>query len=460
MSQLDPHIFRAYDIRGKAHTQITEEGCLLIGKGFGTILRTLYEKDHPTVAVGRDARTHGPVFEKALIEGLVSTGCHVLVIGETPSPINYFTICKQNLDGGVQITASHNPAGDNGFKLQIRDADAFSGEDIQELYKRIEREEFVEGDGSQEEFDSVTSYVLHLSEMFADVGKGLSIAIDGGNGIAGPVYSTILRAVGCNVTGLFIDPDGTFPNHPADPSKPDTLKDLQKTVHDENLDLGFGFDGDGDRVGVVDEHGKIRTADEILLLLAQDHLSRNTGGSVVFTVSNSGTLQTEIERWGGKPVMCIVGHSYVEHAMQKCGSLLGGEQSGHFFCAEDYFSFDDALVATLRLLRIVQQSGKPLSELCKDFPTVYQTPEKRPHCPDDKKTEVIARITKHFSEEFPVETMDGARIDFGDGAWAGIRQSNTSPCISICLEARSPEKLKEIEGVVHAHLKTYPEITL
>ena len=462
---IDPHIFRAYDIRGKALTQLTEEASRLIGKGFGTTLRRIYKKDHPVVVLGRDARTHGPLLENAMKEGLMSTGCHVVLIGPTPSPVNYFSIChgidEHKIDAGVQITASHNPKDDNGVKLQLRDAEAYSGDDLQTLRMQIEKKDFLDGTGSSEHADAVTPYKEFLVKKFKSAGKGLKVVIDAGNGIPGPSYSEVIQSVGADVTGLYLEPDGEFPNHPADPSKHATLKDLQEKVKETGADIGFGFDGDGDRVGLVDEHGVIRSADEILLLLARDHLKRKKGAPVVFTVSNSEILNTEIERLGGQAWMTKVGHSFVEHAMRDRGAELGGEQSGHFFCGEDYFGFDDALVAALRILTIVSAAkGKTVSGLMADFPKVYQAHELRPHCPDDKKTAVITSITAHFSKSYPVNTLDGARIDFGDGAWAGIRQSNTSPCLSVCMEARSEEKLKEMEEEVLGHLKTYPEITL
>lgn len=459
-TMIDPHIFRAYDIRGKAHAQLSAEACGQIGRGFGTVLRRLCKKDHPTVVVGRDARTHGPELEAALVDGLMKAGCRVLTIGPTPSPVNYFTICQMNLDGGVQVTASHNPKEDNGLKFQTRDAEAYSGESLQELRRLIEAGDFLPGRGTREEIDAVTPYKVALGGQFKNAGKGLTVVVDAGNGIAGPVSCDVLRAAGAEVIELYTDPDGEFPNHPADPSKHATLKDLQAKVKEVSADLGIAFDGDGDRLGLVDECGAIRTADETLLLLARDHLKRHPGKPVIFTVSNSGGLQTEIERWGGVPVLCKVGHSFVEHAMREHGALLGGEQSGHFFCGEDYYGFDDALVATLRILTIMTGApGKTLSGHTADFPRVYQAPELRPHCPDNAKGKVIAAITEHFAKSHPVITLDGVRIDFGDGAWAGIRQSNTSPCLSICIEARSPEKLKEVQQAVMTHLRTYPEIT-
>lgn len=460
MPTIDPHIFRAYDIRGKALTQLTEEAALLIGKGFGSVVREETGKEHPRVVVGRDARTHGQQLEAKVTEGLLSTGCNVLQIHETPSPVNYFTICDQELDGGVQVTASHNPKEDNGLKLQLQHAEAHAGDDLQRLRERIERSDFVEGKGSVESYDGIMPYLARMQKMFADAAKGMHVVVDGGNGVAGPTYVSVIENAGAAVTGMYIEPDGNFPNHPADPSKHATLKELQEKVRATNAHVGLAFDGDGDRLGVVDDTGKILSADEILLLFAQDHLKKHPGSPVIFTVSNSGILETEITKWGGKPVMCKVGHSFVEHAMREHASLLGGEQSGHYFLGDSYFSYDDACVAALTLLRIVHASGKKLSELTAAFPHVYQMPELRPHCPDDKKTEIVRAITAHFQKDHEVNTLDGARIDFGDGAWAGIRQSNTSPRLSVCIEARSPEKLRAVEGEVLAHLKTYPEIDL
>ena len=490
---IDPHIFRAYDIRGKAGTQLTEEACFLIGRAFGEVLQEKYGKEHPhpTVVLGRDARTHSPGFMQKMAEGLMSAGCDVFDIGQTPSPVNYFTICNASFDAGVQITASHNPKEDNGIKLQLRHAEAYSGEDLQKLRRMIEAES---GErkaeskilGSMQNFNAITPYTQFLLKLFKDVGVGKKIVVDGGNGVAGPVYCDVLRKVGCEVIELYTEPDGTFPNHAADPSKHSTLKELQEKVIAEKADIGFAFDGDGDRVGIVDEKGAIVTADQTLLLLAQDHLTRHTGAPIIFTVSNSSLLETEVKKWGGKPVMCKVGHSFVEHAMRDNNSLLGGEQSGHFFCGENYFGFDDALVASLRALSVLaapQAATAPqvstpalesydnttgallrgrgfqkLSGLIQEFPKVYQVHEMRPHCPDNLKAELVGKATEHFQKKYPVITLDGARIDFGDGAWAGIRYSNTSPCLSICIEARSEQKLKETEATVLEHLRTYPEI--
>lgn len=458
MTSIDPHIFRAYDIRGKAHEQLSAEACRLIGQAYGSELIEHTGASSPRLCIGRDARTHGALLEAAVIDGLLSSGCTVLTIGEVPSPVNYFTICNEQLDGGVQVTASHNPGHDNGLKLSMAHANAFAGDDIQRLRVRIERGNVQHGKGKQKTLDAARAYAATLTALFANVGHNLAIAVDSGNGITGPLNCQILRSVGTTITELYTTPDGTFPNHLADPSKHDTLKELQATVKDHHLHVGIAFDGDGDRLGIVDETGTIRTADEMLLLLAKDHLSRFPGSPIVFTVSNSGILQSEITKWGGKPIMCKVGHSYVEHAMREHKALLGGEQSGHFFCCEDYYGFDDALVAALRVLSILQASGKPLSHLFNEFPKVHQAHELRPHVADSDKARIIDAVTKHFQKTNDVLTLDGARIDFGEEAWAGIRQSNTSPCISICMEARSEEKLKEVETMVLGHLRKYSEI--
>lgn len=462
---IDPHIFRAYDIRGKAGTQLTDEACLKIGQAFGCVVMRKYGKEHasPTVVIGRDARTHSPGFEAKLIEGLCLAGCTVKKIGQTPSPLNYFTICNAGFDAGVQITASHNPKEDNGIKLQLRKAEAFSGDDLQELRKGIESSDWLKvaaKRGAAQDFDAVTMYVETLATTFLDVGEGRHVVVDAGNGVAGPVYCEVLRRSGAKVTEMYTEPDGEFPNHPADPSKHSTLKELQEKVVALKADLGIAYDGDGDRMGLVDEKGRIITADQTLLLLAQDHLSRHAGAPVIFTVSNSGLLDTEVKKWGGRPVMCKVGHSFVEHAMHEHESLLGGEQSGHFFCGEDYYGFDDALVASLRVLSILHHRKKSLGTLISAFPAVFQSPERRPHCPDHLKAEVVRKATEFFQKKYPVVTRDGARVDFGNGAWAGIRYSNTSPCLSICIEARSEARLKAVETEVLAHLGTYKEVEL
>lgn len=459
MSIIDPFIFRAYDIRGKVPAQINDDICRLIGRAFGSIVRELYDLEHPKLVVGRDMRTHSLSLQKALIEGLVSTGCSVFDIGMTPSPVNYFTIVRQQCDGGLQITASHNPKEDNGVKLQVRNAVAFAGEDIQTLLKKIQAGTFLAGEGTVQNLDGIAPYVEWIGEQFGASATGAKVVIDTGNGTSGPVMMEALKRAGANAIGLYLEPDGTFPNHPADPSKRATLKELQERVVKEKADIGFAFDGDGDRLGIVDEQGAILSCDSTLLFLAEDYLKRFPGKPVVFTTSMSSTLETEIRKWGGIPVMCKVGHSFVEHEMQAKGAPLGGEQSGHFFLEDLTHGYDDALVVALQVLAILRKGTESLSQRLAHYPAVFTAQEFRPACPDDRKFQIIENITAHFQKSYPVNTLDGARIDFGDGAWANIRASNTSPRLSVCIEARFPEQLSKIEQLVLEHLKTYPEIT-
>ncbi|MFH1444446.1 MAG: phosphomannomutase/phosphoglucomutase [Candidatus Peregrinibacteria bacterium] len=460
MTHIDPFIFRAYDIRGKVPAQMNEDIYRLIGQAFGSIVRERYALDHPKLAVGRDMRTHSPRLQHSLIEGLIGTGCEIFDIGMTPSPVNYFTIVQQQLDGGLQVTASHNPKEDNGVKLQMRGAVAFAGEDIQTLLKRIQAGTFLTGEGSVQPIDGIAPYLDWITEQFGTCAEGATVVIDTGNGTSGPVMLEALKHIGANVIGLYLEPDGTFPNHPADPSKRDTLKELQERVQTEKANIGFALDGDGDRLGVVDEQGTILSCDQTLLFLAEDYLKRFPGKPVVFTTSMSSTLETEIQKWGGEPVMCKVGHSFVEHEMQKHGAPLGGEQSGHFFLEDLAHGYDDALIVALQVLAILWRTKEPLSQRLARYPKVFVAQELRPTCPDNRKFQVIDSIIAHFEKTYPVNTMDGARIDFGDGAWSNIRASNTSPKLSICIEARSQERLVEIEGLILEHLKTYPEITL
>lgn len=458
MTSIDPRIFRAYDIRGVALEQFTVDAARQIAHGYGSLLREKHPEKTPRICVGRDARTHGPVLEQAVIEGLTASGCDVYTIGAVPSPVEYFTNCYGGFDAGVQVTASHNPGCDNGLKLSLAGAHPFANENIQELRRRIEEGRVVSGKGTVQPYDGVTPYLAKMQQMFGMKLAGMKIVLDAGNGIAGPVYCQALRNAGVELIELYTEPDGTFPNHPADPSKRATLKVLQETVVKEHATLGVAFDGDADRMGVVDEHGNILTADQIILLLAEDMLKRHPGTAVVFTVSNSSILETEIPRFGGKPVMCEVGTNNVERAIRTHGALVAGEQSGHFFAFEDYLNFDDALVASMRTASIVKASGASLSSLIARYPKTFPAQERRPYCPDDKKFLVIEGVKAHFAAKYPVNTMDGARVDFGEGAWAGLRASNTSPCMSLCMEARSPEKLKAIEDEILAHMHTYPEI--
>lgn len=454
---IDQGIFRAYDIRGTYPNQLNRQTAEQIGKAFGTYLIMKTDKKSPRVAVGQDARTHSMELFEGFVAGLRSTGCDLTNLGITPSPYVYFVITEGKFDGGCNITASHNSKEYNGFKLMTENAHAVFGAKLQEVYKLIVNGDFSEGAGPMKTADYVDLYSNKIKSVF-NYKKLLKVVIDTGNGVAGNLYPKVIKGLGHEVVELYTELDGNFPNHEADPVIESNMNDLKKKVVEEGADLGLGFDGDGDRIALVTERGEFVNSDHLLMLLSQDVLSRHSGGTLVFTVSNSQALFDLTKRWGGKPVMCKVGHSYVEDAMSEHKAILGGEQSGHFFLPEDYYPFDDALVTACRILKIVSDAAKPASSLFETFPKTFAIPEVRPYCPDDRKFEVIDQIVKHFKDEYPSTTMDGIRMDFDKGGWCGIRVSNTSPRISIIMEAESESHLKEIQDVVMGHLKSYPEI--
>ena len=443
MNTIPPNIFRAYDIRGIYGNELTKESIFLLGKGIGTYFKRKYkEQEDITLAVGRDNRTHGKELQNSFIQGLLNTGCHVTDISLSPSPLLYFSVAHQNFDGGINITASHNPKEYNGLKIIGKQAHSICGDEIQEIRKIIEKEDYLQGDGK---LSSANFFNDYLSEITSKISlqRNLKIVIDAGNGIAGQFYPQVFEKLGCEVIKLYCESDGSFPNHEPDPIVEKNLIDLQKKVIEENADLGIAFDGDGDRLGIVDEKGAIHDANQLLILLARDILKRSKT-SVIYTVSCSSSLPGEVEKAGGKTVMVPVGHSFVEQAMRENNSLLGGEQSGHFFVAENYYSFDDACFASAKILSIASGSANTLSSLFLDMPKVFAIPEIRPDCSDENKFEIIKTLAEEFKEKYKVNTMDGIRVDLQNGAWASIRASNTSPKLSICVEARSKEDLDQI----------------
>ncbi len=454
---INKDIFRAYDIRGTYPDQIDANAANLIGKGFSSYLINKTGNKTPKIVVGRDCRTHGTELQKAFINGLISSGCQVVDVGLSPSPYLYFANVFGQYDAGCNITASHNPKHYNGFKLVTKNAHAVFGDELQKIYQIIEKGDFVEGIGKLAHFNYLDDYFKKIKSIFS-YSKPLKIVVDTGNGVGGVMYPTILKKLGHEVVELYTELDGTFPNHEPDPIVEDNLTDLKSKVLETNADIGIAFDGDGDRAGLVNEKGEFIDADKTLMLLSKDALSRHPNRSIVFTVSNSQILFDLIKEWGGKPVMCEVGHSYVEDAMSKNDAILGGEQSGHFFLPEDYFPYDDALVTACRVLKIISDSDKTASGLFNEFPKSFAVPEIRPKCPDNIKFEIIQKVTDHFKKTYPAITIDGIRLDFGNGGWSGIRASNTSPRISITMEAKTEDELSKIKEVVLGHLRTYNEI--
>ncbi len=467
---LEKHIFRAYDIRGIYGKDFDEIGANEIAKGYATYLKKKFpHKDFLTVALGRDGRTSGKSLEEAFLKGLLECGIDVVQVGEVMSPILYASICMGGYDGGVMITASHNPAEYNGFKLQSAGAHSICGDEIQKIWDIIQSDAFLTAEkagkkermneiGTSESKDFTEEYFALLSDITKFEKTDWKIAIDAGNGIAGAYAPEFFRRKGFDVTELYCDVDGSFPNHEADPEREENLRDLKKLVLKKNLDFGLAFDGDGDRIGVIDKNGNHFSADLLLLLLARELLQRdeNAGGAIVYDLKATELLKEEIEEQGGKPVMCKTGHSFVEEKMEETGALLGGEVSGHIFLAENYFGFDDALLAGAKLLEIAVASDESFTEILGKLPKTFVTPEEKFLVDEAKKFEIMKNIVEELKEQYPdALTIDGIRIAFEDGAWGIVRASNTSPYLTTRFEARSQEKCDEIKKIMEDVIKKH-----
>jgi phosphomannomutase/phosphoglucomutase len=443
---VNPQIFRKYDIRGVVDEDIGEEDVVSIGKGVGTYLRA---ENRPQVIVGRDCRLSSDRYRELLVEGLLATGCDVLDIGVCPTPVFYFSIRHFKRHGGVIITASHNPPEYNGFKV-CSGYDTLFGKQIQEVRRIIEKDDFTKGAGRVETADPVTPYRKFLQHN-VKLSKSMKVGIDAGNGTAGVVAVPILKELGCEVFDLYCDMDGSFPNHEADPTVVENMGDLVALVRERELDLGIGFDGDGDRIGVIDDRGNIIWGDQLMIIYAREILTRKPGAVFISEVKCSQTLYDDIERHGGRAIMWKTGHSLIKQKMKEVKAELAGEMSGHMFFADRYFGYDDAIYASCRLLEILGATGKTISELLSDVPKTYTTPEIRVPCPDDKKFEVVKDVTAYFRQRQKIIDIDGARVLF-EGGWGLVRASNTQPVLVLRFEAFSPDRLSEIRSRVESVL--------
>lgn len=452
---MNHYIFRAYDIRGKYGSEMTAETARLIGKAFGTFIISRDGISSPRIVVGRDNRIHGAELQKAFIEGLLEHGAQVARLEDSTSPMLYFAVCQGNYDAGVNITASHNPAEYNGFKLVGRKAHSICGSEIQTIKNIILEGKFAPASTGTLAEGSIQSDYLEKISSIVKLKKPLKMVIDAANGIAGKYYPELLRKLGCEVIELYCDQDGTFPHHEPDPVVEENTTDLKKAVLEHKADIGISFDGDGDRCAIIDEQGKYHDANESFVLLIRDVLSRHPGTSVVYTVSNSLIVPEEIKEHGGIPNMVPVGHSHVEVAMHETKALLGGEQSGHFFVAENYYGYDDAAYTASKLVEIFSKAEKPVSDFYKSIPLVYSKPEFRPYCSDEDKFKVIEKLAQELGQSYRCNTMDGVRVEFDDGSWLGIRASNTSPCLSLCMEAKEATKLEEIYELAKSSLRKH-----
>ena len=444
---MNPGIFREYDIRGIAGKDMTENDLVLLGKGIGTYLQ---RNGNRRISIGRDCRETSDAYSERMIEGLTSTGCDVTDIGVCPTPVSYFSIRHLQLEGGVMITASHNPKEYNGVKMSSG-TDSIHGPQIQEIRKLIESEDFEKGSGSIDTYDILPPYIEYVLNNI-QLDKPLRVGIDAGNGTGGITAPPIIKGLGCDVHELYCDMDGTFPNHEADPTVLKNMQDLIALVKRENLDVGIGYDGDADRIGVIDETGHIVFGDRLIIIFAREILSRKPGATFISEVKCSKTMYDDIETHGGRAIMWKTGHSLIKQKMKEEKAELAGEMSGHMFFADRYFGYDDAVYASCRLLEILANTGKTVSELLSDVPKTFNTPEIRVDCPDDIKFDVVAKVTDLFKERYNVIDIDGARIVFDDG-WGLVRASNTQPALVLRFEALSEPRLDEIRDLVETTLE-------
>ncbi|HAN32713.1 MAG TPA: phosphomannomutase [Myxococcales bacterium] len=438
---MNPHVFRAYDIRGVADRDLSDDFAHNLGRAYGSFLRR--SGGSPKVAIGWDARLSSDRIRDALKSGLHACGCDTISVGMVPTPLLYFATHTLDVGGGIMVTGSHNPAQDNGFKMMLG-LDSLHGKDIQSLRKLMEQQDFDTGSGTDDTYNIRQSYEQWIRSNVSLGERPLSVVIDAGNGPTGPIVPGLLEDLGCEVTGLYCEPDGRFPNHHPDPTVAANLVDLQQAVRASGADLGIAYDGDGDRIGVVDEHGEIIWGDRLMVILSRALLAEEPGAIIVGEVKCSQTLFDDIRARGGQPVMSRVGHSLIKAEMKARGALLAGEMSGHIFYKHRYFGYDDATYATCRLLEILSRQDGPLSELLNGLPETFSTPELRLDCPDAIKFDVVERVKAQFTATHEVIDIDGARVLFHDG-WGLVRASNTGPVLVLRCEAQSQGAVDRIE---------------
>ena len=457
MSQtINPEIFREYDIRGVVGKTLSPEVVFVIGKAIGS---EAYSRGEQSVVVGRDGRLSSPKLHKALVDGLLSSGRDVIDLGMVPTPLVYFGTHTLGSRSGVMLTGSHNPPEHNGLKVVLA-GETLYGKQIEDLLKRVQTQDLFNGKGNLSQSDIEQSY---LEKLLGDItlDKPLKVAVDCGNGVTGNFVPKMLQALGCEVIGLYTEVDGNFPNHHPDPNTADNLTALVDMVTSEKADVGLAFDGDGDRLGVVDGKGKIIWTDRLLMLFAQDVLSRNAGAKVIYDVKCTRFLKNVIEEAGGEPVMWKTGHSLMKAKMRQTGAPLGGEGSGHIYFNERWFGFDDALYAAARLLEILAKSDATSAELFEELPEGMSSEEINVPVPDKVKFKLIdALIAKGQFGDGEINTIDGLRVDY-EKRWLLARASNTTPSIVVKFEADNEISLEAVKDKLRKQLlRIAPKIKL
>jgi phosphomannomutase / phosphoglucomutase len=448
-SVLPQHVFKEYDIRGRAGEELDENFAYLLGKAFAEMVQQTGEEK---VVIGHDNRISSPALHDALIAGLTQASCRVIDIGQVTTPMFYYSLEYTNVPCGIIVTASHNPGDENGFKIAMNKTTIY-GERIQELRQTMERILKSQGinrinswkEGYVEPLDIEPAYIQMLKNKIQLGTRKLKVVVDCGNGTPSTIAPKALETWGCDVIPLYCESDPTFPNHHPDPVVPENLKDLIEVVKREKADLGVAFDGDGDRLGVVDEEGNILWGDQLMILFWREILRLYPGAEAPVEVKCSQALVEEIERLGGKPFFHRTGHSHIKATLRKKPEIpFAGEMSGHLFFNDEFYGYDDALYAAGRLLRILSNDNRKLSQLFADIPRYFATPETRVPCPEEQKEEAIAKVKQRFASNYKVVDVDGARIQFKDG-WGLVRPSNTQPILVLRAEATSPEALAEIK---------------
>ena len=449
---MNPRVFREYDIRGNADRDLDDGFVNLLGKAIGSHLKRAGAR---RITLGRDCRVHSPRLHKELKSGILSTGINIIDVGIVATPLLYFSVFYFDSDGGVQITGSHNPPEDNGFKI-LKGKSTIHGGEIQELRKIVESKQFESGLGLSEDRNVEPAYI-DMAASKIDLGKRrFKVVVDAGNGVGGTAVP-LLQKLGFDVTPMFIEQDGRFPNHHPDPTVEANVADLKAKVTEVGAEVGIALDGDADRIGVVDNKGRIIWGDQLMILFARSILKEVPGATFVSEVKCSKALYDEVAKAGGKAIMWKVGHSLIKEKMKAEGALLAGEMSGHIFFAHRYYGYDDAIYAAARLVELLTKSDETLDQIVDKLPKLFNTPELRYELSDEIKFEVVKRVVEKFQSTakdggHEVIDVDGARITWKDG-WALVRASNTQAALVLRFEAETPERLKTIRTLVEAELK-------
>ena len=447
MKEIKQGIFRAYDIRGVVDKDIDEEWVETLGRACGTYFR---RAGLDKAVVGHDCRHSSPGYQQAMIKGLLSTGMDVVALNMVSSPMFYFAAKTLGRKAGVMITASHNPPEFNGFKVWAGESTIHS-EEIEKVFNIMAAGEFESGQGVVTEHDIRPSYVEELTSQLK-LETPIKVVLDGGNGAGGDVTAEVLKKCGADVVELYTEPDGSFPNHHPDPIVEKYMTDLIAKVKETGAKAGIGLDGDGDRIGIIDEKGNMLYGDQLLAIYSRKLLEEKPGATIIAEVKCSHLMYQDIEKHGGKGIMWKTGHSLIKAKMRETGAELAGEMSGHMFFADRYYGFDDATYAALRFVEIINfKPGEPVSEYLADWPKTFNTPEIRKDCPDEIKFDVVKRAQDYFREKYDIIDVDGVRITFDDG-WGLVRASNTQPVLVLRFEAESEKRLDEIRAIIEGPL--------